>query len=900
MRMMAESLLRRPLSGHYSNSLDWRPRHRESVRVDRRRFLQNLAATAAAVNTLPAVAETAQRQPAATPTPASPPAPALAPAQPAATTATSARKRPPRGRRTGPVDVEGHTLVCEFTQDGAGWKVYEDLRVREGDITFVASTGVSRVMPKSAEASFADAGPEHLGLSMDDVGLAGADLLAEKLLAGGDDPDPVQVRAAAPPQGSAPQGPGRGKWTTFVGTKEAHDVTQVYPAGSTRTWMPLQQFEELQPPPTPPGPPPAASQTPPQAQAQTQAATEKRYEGLIGGWMPAPRTIIDLPGGAYIEHIVFGDVAPAPDPFIIQTWHRSVKVERGAITKTVFGHTYPAFPPARQAPAADRFYRALLAFADYWDAQLADLAPAALPDRAWIDLTAHGFAKELMIRPGGLSAKYGAVDRDYFGAEYDGFQDIFTSALYTNLEWGRFDTARAFLDDYFTRYVEPNGMINMRGPETGQFGLTLSLLARYYRYTRDRALMVKHRAKFEATAKVLTDLHDISLALPPGDPKHGLIQGWSESDACLHPRPEVWWQPYYANSAFAARGLKDLAAVWSEIGLEVEAAKAPASGRGRVGAGASATGFGALAKDWRARAERLQATLVASMRAHSRQDLKPPYMPPMPGVTLPFREAMAVERPSPQQWPHRLYAELLQPDVLPADLATQTIDTLRQYGGTTLGVVANVGPARAGSRAILGFISYGYAQMLLRLDRIEEYLLFLYSHRYHAHTRGSWTAGEVSGIKGGTALFCIPAQQTIPLLVRWMLVLEDSDEDRIYFGKALPRTWVASGQAVRIAQAPTRWGRVDFELIATPAVATAPGAGAGASAASASTVTARVTLAKPGSPKEIQVKLRAPKDAPVRSVTVNGRPATLAGPHGDTVIVQTGREQRFEIIGRQA
>jgi hypothetical protein len=109
---------------------------------------------------------------------------------------------------------------------------------------------------------------------------------------------------------------------------------------------------------------------------------------------------------------------------------------------------------------------------------------------------------------------------------------------------------------------------------------------------------------------------------------------------------------------------------------------------------------------------------------------------------------------------------------------------------TTLGVVANVWRFRDYGREILGFISYGYAQMLLRLDRIEKFLLFLYSHRYHAHTRGSWTAGEVTGIAGDPATYCVPAQQTIPLLVRWMLVLEDSDEDRLYLAKGLPREWV--------------------------------------------------------------------------------------------------------------
>lgn len=895
--------------------------------MDRRHFLQNLAVAAAAAKALEAA--TAEAQPAAAPQPAAS-AGATGARTGGANAGSATRARPPRVARTS-VNVHEHTQVAAFTHAGDTWTVYEDLRTRDGVLTFVSAKSGARVMTKSAEATFPDDGPPHLGLNMEQLGLSGTDLLAEALLDGGDDPDPDRVRSAAPPQGSAPQpNQGRGRWTTFVGTKEAYDVTPVFPAGSTRTFLPSQYFEELRIAPAPatqnaaaqsaqaggagsagvasagatsagaPGAPTGtgagAAPLPPQpAPGLAPSPSQKRYEGLVGGWMPCTRTVVDISPTAYIEHVIFGEVPPHPvvglsgdqtnfaaaaaaaaghagraerPQFIVQTWHRSTKVENGKIAKVVYGYTYPAFPPTRQAPAADAFYRALLIFADYWDAQLHDLAPMTLPDRSWSDMAAHCFAKELMIRPNGVSPKYGAVDRDYFGSEYDGFQDIFTSALYTNLEWGRFDTARIFLDDYFTHYVEPNGMINMRGPETGQFGLTLSLLARYFRYTRDRATMMKHRAKFEATAKVLTDLHDISLALPSTDQSHGLIRGWSESDACLAPRPDTWWQPYYANSAFAARGLKDLASVWQELS---------------AGAGASAatTRMSALARDWQTRGQQLTDTLVASMRAAYRRDLTPPYMPPMPGTTLPFREAMAKERPSPQQWPHRLYAELLQPDVLPADLAAQTIDTLRTYGGTVLGVVANIGSARPNPRSILGFISYGYAQMLLRLDRIEEYLLFLYAHRYHDHTRGSWTAGEVSGIRGGTALFCIPAQQTIPLLVRWMLVLEDSDADRLYFGKAIPRRWVASGQPIAIDQAPTRWGRVNFSLASQPG----------------KQVTAHVELARAGTPSEIQVKLRTPKDTPVRRVMVNGRPATLSGPAGDTVVVSTGTEQRFEIVG---
>jgi hypothetical protein len=144
--------------------------------MDRRRFLQNLAATAAAANTL---------------------GPAEADAQRAAVGAAAARP----SRTRGPVDVEGHTVVCKFTTGpangpaarqaakagapGVTWTVYEDLRVRDGAITFVGSNGEARVLTKSAEAAFADESAEggvelYLGLKIDDIGMSGRDLLAEK------------------------------------------------------------------------------------------------------------------------------------------------------------------------------------------------------------------------------------------------------------------------------------------------------------------------------------------------------------------------------------------------------------------------------------------------------------------------------------------------------------------------------------------------------------------------------------------------------------------------------------------------------------------------------------------------------------------------------------------------
>lgn len=740
----------------------------------------------------------------------------------------------------GPVPIEGLTLQAEFNSGSESWKVYEDLSKRDGSIVFVSAKGARRVLGKYAEPNFAEANPPHLGLKLSDIGTAGPDLLADELLKDGE-PNEEKVRSAAPPIGSAPRNPNipnaRVTWNTIVGTVECSDTMPVYPSGNTRTYHPNQYFPEI-----------------------TAELAAKRYEGLLGGYMPAVLKIMPISETAHIELIIFGDVQ-AKDRFIVQTWHRSAKIENGKITKVVYGYSYPAYPPARTDPEANEFYRALLVFAEYWEKQVADMSSPTLPDNVWDNMTRYAIVKELMVRPGGIYPKYGAVDRDYYGPEYDGFQDIFTMSVYTNLEWGRFDVTRRIIDNYFTDFVDAKGNVNMRGPETGQYGLTLSLLARYYNYTHDKALFTKHKDKIVATAAMLAAMHDESLKLPKEDVSYGLIRGWSESDACLAPKPDTWWQPYFANSAFAARGFRDLGRVWTQI----------------YGSGGASE---KQASDWASRSRLLEQTTIEGIEKSTRSDMKPPYVSPLPGTKLTFRESMAQEHPSPQQWPHRLYAELLQADVLPPEIAKRVIDCMRAYGATTLGVVANIGRRNPNGRAILGFISYGYAQMLLRLDLVDEYLLFLYSHRFHDHSRGSWTAGEVSGITGGTPLFCIPAQQTVPLLIRWMLVSEDSDEERLHFGRALPSVWVASGKEIRIDQAPTRWGRVNFRL---------------ASDEPAKSVTAHVDLPKGAAAKELSVRFRLPKESALKSATVNGRPAKIGSMHNDCVIITPGRERQFEI-----
>jgi hypothetical protein len=780
--------------------------------MDRRRFLENLAVSAAALKVLPALR--------CEPVAGKPPDPKF-------TGSVSANQ----------VHVEGHTPLATFTRMGETWKVYEDLNTRDGVVTFVSSGGTARVLRKTAEATFPEDGPTYLGLDLKDIGMTGRDLLADRLLAHGD-PNEEEVRRAAPPMDSAHRDGGpdfRPRWNTIIGTRECNDTMPVYPGGSTRTYHPVQYFKEL-----------------------TLERARRRHEGLVGGWMPAVRKAMPGDDGSHYEVLVFGDVL-AKDRFIVQTWHRTTQVKDGKIVKAEYGYSYPAYTRRRQSPKPKEFYRAMLEFAEYWDRQMHDVVSMTLPDASWTDMVTHAFVKEQMVRPGGVYPKYGAVDRDYYGPEYDGFQDIFTMSLYANLECGRFAQARDVLDNYFSDFVDDKGMINMRGPETAQFGLTLSLIARYYQYTRERSLIEKHREKIAATAALLAELHDEALALPASDRGYGLIHGWCESDSCLAPDPAVWDRPYFANSAFAIRGWRDIAAVWRTLQFSES-----------------------VSAEWSRRAVQLRAQLDTSIDANIRRDVKPPYIGPLPGATMTFRESLGSEHPSEQQWTHRCYAELLQADVLSPAQAGTIIDCMRAYGATTIGVVANVERAHPTGRDILGFISYGYAQMLLRLDRIEEYILFLYAHRYHDHSRGSWTAGEVSGITGDDALFCIPAQQTIPLLVRWMLVFEDSDEDRLYFGRGIPRAWIATGKPIAIEGAPTRWGRVDYRLVTSGSQLIA-------------------TIALPGhseAPKELQVSFRVPEGKALVSIAANGRESPVVGRNKDAALVTTRGQRRFEVVAK--
>jgi hypothetical protein len=70
---------------------------------------------------------------------------------------TTAAQTPAADQPSATPDTTGHTLQCEFQYNNTAWKVYEDLRRRDGSIVFVPARGAARVMGKPLGAVFSQA-----------------------------------------------------------------------------------------------------------------------------------------------------------------------------------------------------------------------------------------------------------------------------------------------------------------------------------------------------------------------------------------------------------------------------------------------------------------------------------------------------------------------------------------------------------------------------------------------------------------------------------------------------------------------------------------------------------------------------------------------------------------------
>ncbi len=698
--------------------------------------------------------------------------------------------------------------------------VFEDFSSPNGRIVFVDKAGSQTVFAKSLEPTFAEPATLYRGHTLQEVLNSDRDLLGGEILSQPGDPDYAEVAACFPPISKM-------RVYTFLGTHDCFEKVGFFYGGGTPNFDPVAYVPAIE-------------------RIRDQGRV---WDGLVGGWLPALRFVYPEKPGDWSEMVAYAPMRVENGNDRVQpVWYRVSRVEGNVLRWVRYFDSYHPFPPRTEQPS-ERFYEELLAMRAGWERALEPGMKIDIPDQRLANLARHSLVRDMITRIGAFP-KYGVFERGYGGSEHDGFLDTLNADTAAMLEWGLFDLADQYLDNYLTFFVRDDGSILYRGPETGQLGRMLTVVAQYANYTRDVRLMLKHRRRLDAVARILLNLRAKALSLPSDDPAHGIIAGWSEADACLDPDPPRYMRPYFSNSTEAERGFGDLGAVWEWVGRAQRRPELAAWGL-RLRQEASAIGMD------------LQNAIARSMLTNTR----PPCLPAIAGVREPFHLAVKADTLDPQFRSYRAYAEMLHSGNLSRDQVKTIVDYRAAHRDTILGIPTCYG---YNTHELAGFLSYGHAYGLLQHDFVREYLLTLYSLAAHHYTRGAWTAPETRplDLKAFAAPYCTPAQMAAPLLLRWMLVFEDPASDTLWLAKGTPREWLEDGKNISVSNAPTRWGRLGFAIH---------------SQLHEGKILVSLDLPAKVPLPRTKVRLRVPGGTHIRSVTLNGKSWWEFDPLDETV-----------------
>lgn len=730
-----------------------------------------------------------------------------------------------RNQKVGP-----WTLMAILPADKSVTAVFEDFTDRTGRIIFVGTERVRGDFAKSLEPTFAEPSMLYHGHKLEEVLNSDQDLLGREFLATGSDPDYSEVAACFPPITSM-------RTHNFVGTHESRDKVGFEYGGRTAHFDVAVYAPEI----------------------RAIRQEKKVWEGLVGGWLPVLRFVYPELDGNWWELIAFAP--PRMDngnDWIQPVWYRVARVEKGQLQWARYFDSYHPFPP-RTESAPEPFYKDLEATRRYWERTTATRMRIDVPDERLANMARLSLVRDIITRLGN-EPKYGVYDKNYGGNEHDGFPDTFNADTTAMVEWGLFGLARDYIDNYFSKFVRDDGAILYRGPETGQYGRMLTVVAEYADYSGDTALLLRLRPRIDAVTKLLLGMRRKALSLPRDNPAYGLLAGWSEADACLDPEPARYMQPYFGNSTEAARGLRDLGRVWERIGKAKPDAELEKWGH------MLQTEAGALRTD-------VQRAIERSVMS----DQDPPALPGIAGDMELFTEALKRDPLHPLFRSYRTYMEMLFSGNLKREQVEMVVNYRAAHRDTILGVPTAYGYA---THEMAGFLSYGHAYGLLQYDFVPRYLLALYSLMAHQYTRGGWVAPETRevGMQRPAAPYCTPAQVVVPFLTRWMLVFEDPESETVWLAKGTPRNWLENGKTIAVTGVPTRFGQLGFKV---------------ASSLKTDRVNGEVSL-PPTFSATVKIRCRVPDARKISSVELNGRPWTQFNTAEETITLPAG------LSGRQA
>lgn len=714
------------------------------------------------------------------------------------------------------------------------YAVLEDLQLEGGTLLYVGEQGPIAEFPKTGESSEHKQSGYLLGLTEAAVRKSKRDVLADKLLADGKDPDYARVAQVFPPTQIL-----KSDTFDFLGGLETSEKVGFTYDGKSPSLNPAIYQSSITP---------------------VQKA-RRVWHGLVGGYLPIVRFVYPEATGTFTELIAYAPLRIINNnPLVQPVWFRLTRVENGLFAWSRFVDTYqPVLPHTKPDPQV--FYADLLQLKSDWDSLLAPAMQISIPDERVANITKLSLVRVMMTRIGD-DPKYGAFDKDYGGNQHDGFQDTFNAETTAMTAWGLHKRARRIIVNYLSKFVRDDGSILYRGLETGQLGRMLSVLAEYARVASDTQPLLAFRGRIDAITRLLLDMRHKALTLPATDPAYGMLSGWSEADSCLEADPSRYMQPYISNSTEAARGFQDLGEVWIAAAQETSNPELAQWGQSLVREAAALRGDIARSVE--------RSILVVDGK---------PMLPAIAGAREPFDVAIARDRADPQFRSYRAYSEMLFSGILSPESTRMITEYRATHHDVVVGLPTVYGPS---SFELGSFLAYSYGYGLIQADRVRDALLALYAGMAHQYTRGNWLAPETRRwLHGESAPYAVPAQLFAPLMTRWMLVFEELEAQRLWLAKAVPREWLEDGKVTRVNDASTRWGRVSYTLV---------------SEVKSGTITAKLQLPPRGLAVETWLRLREPDTRPMREVTVNGKPWSRFDPARELVFLPAAAGGNIEVV----
>jgi hypothetical protein len=459
---------------------------------------------------------------------------------------------------------------------------------------------------------------------------------------------------------------------------------------------------------------------------------------------------------------------------------------------------------------SSRFYANLLDQHHFWAQTFAEGAQLQLPRRndtdgaMLVNQMRHARVRDMITRNDGVWPRYGETP-GYGGYGNNGFQETFTASMMSALEYGQFSYARDVLENYLHYYCLPSGGVMYRGLEMAQSARMLTNFAQWYEYTRDFDPLIKYLPKIRAIAQLLLRRRDLALALPAADPAYGCLTGDDEADlygTAIDPKYKTE-MAFISITAEAWRGFRDLGRAMSAIG----AARAD-------------TEISRLGRELSGNSTLLWATFRAAMSKNVLPGTPPcrPFVFGRRGQTcgeLPPSSAPSQrDSESWRTYSEALYSGAILRSELEDILAWHKLKPTQRGSSLKAGALAGSGGALINGDQLMTFTGHGWAYGLLQHDLIEDFLLLFYTTSAHAYTRGSWVAPESTSVDRAqpSVTFATPAGLSQPIFLRWMLLVDDPIEERLWVGKAIPHEWFSAGETIVATGLPSRFGSVSFNF----------------------------------------------------------------------------------------